>query len=290
MSEQGPTAQQLILALRERGLSMRDLASECDRNSSLLYQVAAGKRPGVNLLPTLIDLARTGHAARRPERRTTQSGRPANVRGRRGAQAHEPPPPTPTAPTPGKFNVQTSYLAGGARTKRITAPKSARSVGRFDAKQATMEAMAEAAREQRRVAFVVHYADGSSHTLGSKWGYRANDAYVRARGEWEDAFEWLGQEASAVANRLYDLQALNIPIVGVDVTIFGEPDPSQTVPPMPRQPAKKAPAKRAPAKKAPAKKAPAKKAAAGKRLATKTVKRSPARRRRSDTDAGDATP
>ena len=160
---------------------MRTLAAECDRDSSLLYQVAAGKRPGANLLPTLIDLARTGHAARRPERRTTKAGRagadprPARA-GRRTSRRRRHRP----LPTPGKFSVQTNYLAGGARTKRITAPKSPRSVGRFDAKQATMDAMAEAAREQRRVAFVVHYADGSSHTLGSKWGYRANDAYTRA--------------------------------------------------------------------------------------------------------------
>lgn len=264
-SGQGPTAQQLILALRERGLSMRDLSTECDRDSSLLYQVASGKRPGTNLLPTLIDLARTGHAARRPERRATKSGRPARIRGRRGQPAHEPPPPTPTAPTPGKFSVQTNYLAGGARTRRITAPKSPRAVGRFDAKQATMDAMAEAAREQRRVAFVVHYADGSSHTLGSKSGYRANDAYIRAQGEWEDAFEWLGQEASAVANRLYDVQALNIPIVGVDVTVFGPTDPLQTIPPMPRPPA--------PTKKTPAKKTPAKKSA--KRPAKRTTRKPP---------------
>ena len=226
-----PSAQQLIQALRQQGLSVKTLAAECDRDTSLIYQVAAGKRPGANLFPTLIDLARTGHAARRPERRATSSGRPAKVRGRRGQAAHEPPPPTPTAPTPGRFSVQTSYLAGGARTKRITAPKSARAVGRFDAKQATMDAMAEAAREQRRVAFVVHYDDGTSHTLGSKWGYRGNDAYTRAQNEWQDAFAWLSQEASAVANRLYDLQALDIPIVGVDVTIFGQPDPTQTIPP-----------------------------------------------------------
>lgn len=258
---------------------MRDLSAECDRDSSLLYQVAAGKRPGNNLLPTLTDLARTGHAARRPERRTTKSGKPAKVRGRAGAPAHEPPPPTPTAPTPGKFSVQTLYLAGGARTKRITSPKSPSAVGRFDAKQATMEAMAEAAREQRRVAFVVHYADGSSHTLGSKSGYRAGDAYIRAMGEWEDAFEWLGQETSAVANRLYDLQALNIPIVGVDVTVFGAPDPQQPIPPMPRQPAKRAPAKKTPAKKS-----------TGKRPAKKTQRRPSRRRTTPDSDTEDARP
>jgi hypothetical protein len=94
--------------------------------------------------------------------------------------------------------------------RRITAPKSPRSVGRFDAKLATMDAMSEAAaREQKRVALVVHYADGSSQTW-LQVGYRAKDAFIRAEGEWQDAFEWLSQEASAVANWLYDLQAINI--------------------------------------------------------------------------------
>ena len=248
---EGPTAQQLILPCAQQGVSMREI---CRLNATGTRRCCIRWPPGSGPARTssrrCIDLARTGHAARRPERRTTRSGEPARIRGRRGQQAHEPPPPTPTAPTPGKFSVQTNYLAGGARTKRITAPKSPRSVGRFDAKQATMDAMAEAAREQRRVAFVVHYADGSSHTLGSKWGYRANDAFMRAQGEWEDAFEWLSQEASAVANRLYDLQALNIPIVGVDVTAFGVPDPNQPVPPSARpRTAKKTPARKTPAKK-----------------------------------------
>ena len=76
-----------------------------------------------------------------------------------------PPPPTPTAPRPGRSSVQATYLQGGARTKRITAPKLPLSVGRLNAKQATMDAMAEAAREQKRVAFVVHNADGPSQTL-----------------------------------------------------------------------------------------------------------------------------
>ena len=256
-----PTAQELILELRRRGVSMRALAEECDRDSSLLYQVASGKRPGANLIPTLEDLARVGHAARRPERRVTSSGRPARVRGRRGEEAHEPPPPTPTAPAPGRFTVSTIYLAGGARTRRITAPKSERSVGRFDAKQATMDAMAEAAREQRRVAFLVHYADGSSVTLGSKWGYRGNDAFVRALGEWQDAFEWLKQESSAVANRLYNLQSIGAPIVGVDVTIFGNRDPNQPVPPAarPRRATKKATPAKKTASRRPTKKAAAKK-------------------------------
>ena len=62
-------AQQLIAALRQQGVSMSEIAAECDRDSSLLYQVASGKRPGTNLLPTLQDLAR--HRPRRTAPRTT---------------------------------------------------------------------------------------------------------------------------------------------------------------------------------------------------------------------------
>jgi hypothetical protein len=50
--------------------------------------------------------------------------------------------------------------------RRITAPKSPRSVGRFDAKQATMDAMSEAAaREQKRVALV-----GCVNWSWPRWG------------------------------------------------------------------------------------------------------------------------
>ena len=259
-----PNAQELILALHSRGISIKSLAVECERDPSLLYQVAAGKRPGTNLLPTLTDIARTGFARHRPERRTRSDGQTARVRARRGEPATAPPPPKPVTPTPGRFSVIRSFLGGGGRTVRITAPKRSR-VGRFDAKQATMQAMAEAAQEQRRVAFVVHYADGSSRGLGAKGGYRGNAAYTRAMGEWQDAFEWLSQEVEGIAS--YGPHT-NEPIIGVDVTIFGEPDPLQPIPrelrsrPAKKAPAKKAPAKKAPAKKTPAKRAPAKRAAA----------------------------
>lgn len=245
-----PSARDLILALTSRGISIKNLAAECERDPSLLYQVAAGKRLGTNLLPTLTDIARTGFARHRPARRTRSDGQVANVRARRGEPAAAPPPPKPVAPTPGKFSVIRSFLGGGGRTVRVTAPKRSR-VGRFDAKQATMQAMAEAAQEQRRVAFVVHYADGSSRGLGAKGGYRANAAYTRAMGEWQDAFEWLSQEVESIA--AYGPHTTE-PIVGVDVTIFGDPDPTQPIPRELRsQPAKKTPAKKTPAKKTPAK-------------------------------------
>lgn len=261
-----PSAQDLILALQSRGISIKSLALECERDPSLLYQVAAGKRPGTNLLPTLTDIARTGFARHRPARRTRSDGQVARVRARHGEPAATPPPPKPVAPTPGRFSVIRSFLGGGGRTVRITAPKRSR-VGRFDAKEATMQAMAEAAQEQRRVAFVVHYADGSSRGLGAKGGYRASAAYTRAMGEWQDAFEWLSQEVESVA--AYGPHIAE-PIVGVDVTIFGDPDPLQPIPrelrnkPATKSPAKKAPAKtpakRTPAKRTPAKRTPAKKA------------------------------
>lgn len=224
------SAQDLIRALRERGVKMQELAAECDRDPSLLYQVASGKRPGRNLLPTLRDIARVGFAAHRPQRRQTASGEPARVRGRQGEPAHEPPAATPTTPQRGRFGTQTVFLQGGARTIRITAPARSNATGRDQAKQATQDALRWAAQDRRRVAFVVHYNDGTSVTIGSKGGYRANVAYERSEG-WTDTFEWLTQEAAAVGNRLGKSDPhIGIPVVGVDLTIFGEPDPQQPIP------------------------------------------------------------
>ena len=230
-------AQQLILALRAAG---RCPMQEIWRLNAIgtprcCTRWRPGNGPGTNLLPDA-DRPCPHRPCRTPARTPDDPiGSPARIRGRRGeagartAAAHA----DRTDARASSVCRPTIWPAAPGRSG--SPPRSRRaSVGRFDAKQATMDAIAEAAREQRRVAFVVHYADGSSHTLGSKWGYRANDAYVRAQGEWQDAFEWLGQEASAVANRLYNLQALNIPIVGVDVTAFGVPDPNQPVPPSAR--------------------------------------------------------
>jgi hypothetical protein len=258
----GPSAADLISALRARGISVRDLARECDRDTSLIYQVAAGKRQGANLLPTLTDIARTGFALHRPERRVDKAGRQVNVRAARGGDPKPPPPATPTALRPGQFGVTQAFLGGGGKTLRITAPKVSK-VGRARAQDAAMDALRTAAAEQRRVAFTVHFGDGSTRSLGSKGGYRGNVAYDRAMGEWENAFEWLTQEVNAVVGRIGSPE-ISAPIIGLDVTIFGQPDPSQPVPASarsrPSAPAKKAPAKKAPAKKAPAKKTPAKKA------------------------------
>ena len=276
-----PTAAELINALRARGISVRDLARECDRDTSLIYQVAAGKRPGTNLLPTLTDIARTGFAHHRPDRRVDRAGRPVNVRAARGEDTKPPPPATPTALKPGQFGVTQAFLGGGGKTLRITAPKTSK-VGRTRAQDAAMGALATAAREQRRVAFTVHFGDGSTRSLGSKGGYRGNVAYDRAMGEWEDAFEWLTQEVNAVVGRINSPE-VSAPIVGLDVTIFGQPDPTQPIPAgvrsRPSSPAKKAPAKKAPAKKAPAKKTPAKKTPAKKTPAKKTpAKKTPAKK------------
>lgn len=225
-----PSAQDLIQALRERGVKMSELAAECDRDPSLLYQVASGKRAGRNLLPTLKDILRIGVAVHRPQRRQTASGEPAQVRGRQGEPAQSPPPATPTTPQAGSFSTQTVYLQGGGRTIRITAPKRRNAAGRAQAKQATTDALRWATQDRRRVAFVVHYSDGTSVTMGAKGGYRANVAWERAEGS-DDTFEWLRDEASAVGNRLGRSDPpLSIPIVGVDLTIFGEPDPEQPIP------------------------------------------------------------
>ena len=211
---------------------MRDLSAECDRDSSLLYQVAAGKRPGTNLLPTLIDLARTGHAARRPERRTTRSGaagpdpRPARPAGARAAATH--------TDRPDARQVQCADQLPGRRCpdEADHRPEVAarRWVGSTPSRRPwTRWPKPPASSGGSRSSCTTPTAPP---TPWAPSGATAPTTPTSGpQGEWQDAFEWLGQEASAVANRLYDLQALNIPIVGVDVTAFGVPDPTQPVPP-----------------------------------------------------------
>jgi hypothetical protein len=41
------SSRQLIAALRQQGVSMSEIAAECDRDSSLLYQVAPGNGPAL---------------------------------------------------------------------------------------------------------------------------------------------------------------------------------------------------------------------------------------------------
>lgn len=89
-----PSAQQYLRDLHYgQGLSYAEIARRLGRSPRLLFFVAGGQKPGRNLLPALRELSLTGQVTAEPERRTTTSGRPARVRGRRGQPSVVPPPP-----------------------------------------------------------------------------------------------------------------------------------------------------------------------------------------------------
>lgn len=96
-----PTAQQYLRDLHyAQGLSYAEIARRLGRSPRLLFFVASGQKPGRNLVPALRELAVTGQITAEPERRTTTSGQPARVRGRRGHPSVAPPPPRRRQPQP----------------------------------------------------------------------------------------------------------------------------------------------------------------------------------------------
>ena len=73
------TSQELIGRLLERGLTKAEIGRRLGRDSSLIGQVYAGKKPGSNLADSLQDLL-DGKPVREPERRTDNAGKPRPVR------------------------------------------------------------------------------------------------------------------------------------------------------------------------------------------------------------------
>lgn len=225
-----PAAKDLIGHLRASGMSMRDIATECDRDPSLLYQVASGKRSGANLTDTLTQLIR-GKVTTRPPRRTTSTGTPAKVRGTRGAPAAPPPPPSPTKLRRGHFGETSIYLAGNSTQRQISIPKSKRSKGRKQAKEQAKIRIAEAARDKRRIAFKIHHEDGTSRTIGGHSGYGAGTIWKNLDSDpsfSDDPVAWLENELTKIDearnSALGDSPKSGViqPIVGIDITVFGD--------------------------------------------------------------------
>lgn len=75
-----PSARTSILALRQRGMSDAAIGRAIGRDSSLIGQIARGKKPGANLAGALNTLDRGGKVTA-PERRKNKAGREAAYRG-----------------------------------------------------------------------------------------------------------------------------------------------------------------------------------------------------------------
>lgn len=70
----------LINSLKSQGFSYAEIGRRLDRDSSLISQIARGKKKGVNLESGLEKLAKGAKEVEKPQRRITKSGEVAKVR------------------------------------------------------------------------------------------------------------------------------------------------------------------------------------------------------------------
>lgn len=73
-------SRELINSLKSQGFSYAEIGRRLDRDSSLISQIARGKKKGVNLESGLEKLARGAKEVEKPQRRVTKSGEVAKVR------------------------------------------------------------------------------------------------------------------------------------------------------------------------------------------------------------------
>ncbi|WP_098055650.1 hypothetical protein [Kocuria marina] len=183
-------AKELIELLVERGMSQTEIAEELQRDQSLISQVRRGKKPGANLVTTLEEIATTGRATTRPQRRQTSHG-VARIRGKKGQEAVVPPDaPQQTGtrrkvrrrvevPPRGSYRKDTVY-GRGVRTVRIDFPRTKGSKGKERAWEEASKSLTSIARKkwgrkelpERRVYITATYEDGSKVDFGSKGGYQ----------------------------------------------------------------------------------------------------------------------
>lgn len=220
MVNNAPTSQQLIAQLRSQGLSVREIAGELDRDSSIVYQVAAGKKSGEAYRQTLAELATRGHVSHRPPRRQRRDGTFAKVRGRAGQTGHQP-PPTRAVPRRGQFGTETAYRPDGSRLHHVQAPKTP-GKGRGQASDAVLDQMRSAAKGRRRVSFTVTSADGRVVGIGGKYGYRSSDVLSRMNDHngISDPLGWLGSEAQKI------YAEIDGKIVNIQVNVSGQQTPA----------------------------------------------------------------
>lgn len=73
-------SRELINSLKSQGFSYAEIGRRLDRDSSLISQIARGKKKGVNLESGLEKLAKGAKDVEKPQRRVTKSGEVAKVR------------------------------------------------------------------------------------------------------------------------------------------------------------------------------------------------------------------
>lgn len=192
-------AQELILELKQKGYSYAAIGRILDRDSSLISQIARGKKPGSNLVSGLESIGKQEAATiKKPERRVTKSGEVAKVR----------------KPTP----------AAAAKKSRLLKDKSGRiKFAPASTKESTfLSRLDKIAEAGGKVSFRLQTESGETFHLFRNGGIWAQKAQYEAL-NWEaGAFDWLRTKAeeqqgngNSISNQIEIGKVVSVEIIAV---------------------------------------------------------------------------
>lgn len=161
----------IINSLKAGGMSYNQIAQKLGRDSSLISQIARGKKPGKNLEASLRDISEKKATVKEPARRLAKSGEVAKVR-------------KSAKPASGK-------LLKDKQGRIKFAPSSSR-------EQTFVNRLSNIATAGGKVSFRVKFKDGSEDHIFRKGGIFAQRAIRDALNFPGGAFEWLAEQAASL--------------------------------------------------------------------------------------------
>jgi len=225
MSDEQPrSAQDLVRYLRGRGISTAEIAAELQRSPRMVNKILNGETSGALYRGTLEELATTGRVTTVPARRRSASGQLVRVRAKAGAEEKSVVPVDTGGryageKQGGRFQMSTTYLAGGGRQHELRIPKGKSSKGRQQAEDAIMQAVRAASKgqshdKQKMVRATLTYGNGRVMEVNT---YNASTMLQRIREAGGKPLDWMRKESGL---RYSNLDVSEQPITGVTVTVF----------------------------------------------------------------------
>lgn len=211
-----PTAVGLALTAIKKasGMSWPELARTLGASSGdYVRKVASGAKPGRNLAGNVETFQQAGRVYQPvPRRKAPGTGLPARVRARGGSRVPE--PTQLRRRVRGQYGETTTYARGGATAIHHVELPRTEGIGRERGREAVMRIVRQAARDGKRVRFVLARQGGDSTPLGRHGGYDPRGFLQRAHAEGDDPLAVLfadGEDGSGQTDAA---------IIGVDVEVY----------------------------------------------------------------------
>ena len=228
------TSRDLAATLRQRGISVAELARALDRSERMVRKVLSGDAPGHPYRQTLAELVDHSRASTVPSRRRGADGHIVPVRAsKKGASSDAPVSRVPRdtggnyvdVPSRTTFSTTTTHFDDGTRLHDVTMPRTTAAKGRETAKDAVMDILRSAAKGQRhvdkRAKVRLTYESGRTVELGKKGGYDVSRLLEESKKAGKDPMSYL---ASQVGNSRYpNFSPDESRITGVSIVVYDNP-------------------------------------------------------------------